>query len=428
MQPTDLRGILAYTTHFQGETFVLSLDSEVIAHENFRNLLLDISVLRSLDVYVVLVHGASWGLAELAERLGTTLSDQTGRGITDPETFDLCVLTAARLTQKVFSGLAEVHLRGAVTNAIVAHPSGIVDGVDQQRSGRVERVDILNLKTLLQSGMIPVIPPFGWDGEGQMFRVHADHTAVEVARAIGAAKVLFVGTHPGVREAGTLSAQFSVTEAEQFLKNHPVTEKDDVLEKMRLALKACRAGINRVHLIDGLRDEALLSELFSNEGVGTMVYANEYEAIRPARKKDVQAIRRLIAQSLEEQEVVDRSEAELINHIADFFVFEIDRNVVGCVALHLDDPEAQDGELACLIVSEAHSNQGIGRKLITYAESVARQRGLKRIFTLSTRAFNYFVQKGGYREAGPDILPPGRRDQYEAMGRNSRILIKETGR
>lgn len=424
MRPTDLRGILGYTTHFRGKIFVLSIDSRVIDHENFKNLLLDISVLRSLNVNLILVHGATTRMIALADRLGIALSDPEGQGVTDPATLEVSVLAGAQLSQKILEGLREADLAGAVSNALIAHPSGIVNGTDRAFTGRVERVESTTLHSLLESGIIPVFPPLGFDGEGHTFRVPADLAALEVARAVRASKLIFVGTSSGVRDAGNLQAQFSVAEAAKYVRDQSGANPDYVLRKMEIALKACQSGISRAHLIDGLKDEALLGELFSNEGVGTMVYANDYEAIRPALKKDIRAIRRLTQASVAEQELVPRTESDLARIVRDFFVFEIDGNVVGCVALHRDSSDPTQAELACLVVSEAHANQGIGRKLVAFVEKTAKESGVKQLFTLSTRAFNFFTQKGGFVEKNADLLLPDRKARYEKSGRNSRILAK----
>jgi amino-acid N-acetyltransferase len=157
-----------------------------------------------------------------------------------------------------------------------------------------------------------------------------------------------------------------------------------------------------------------------------MIYANEYQAVRRALKKDVRAIRNLIRESVEQEEIIKRTRQDLLSQIADYYVFQIDGNIVGCVALHVQ-PGGETAELACLSVSGAHENSGIGQKLMLFAEDAAKQRGIKKIFLLSTRAFNYFQQKGGYKEGSPNDLPIARREKYELSGRNSKVLIKTLG-
>jgi len=175
--------------------------------------------------------------------------------------------------------------------------------------------------------------------------------------------------------------------------------------------------------LDGNINEALLTEIFSNEGFGTMVYSDEYQQIRRIYKKDIRNIMTLIRQSVKNEELVRRTRAEILAHIEDYWILENDRTIVACVALHIY-PNEGTGEMACLYVSRNYENQGYGRKLMAYIESLARSKGLKRLVALSTQAFNYLQQKGGYTVAQPEDLPSERREKYEVSGRHSRILVK----
>ena len=424
MKVSDLRGILTYIPGFREKTFVIAIDGAVVADDNFPNILLDIAVLRSLSIRIVLVHGAAHQLEELSSKEKVKLSNADGTGTTDAETLKLALTAANRITHEVLEGLASSDLRAAYTNAIIAHPFGIVGGIDRLYTGRVEKVDTDFLNTLLEKGVIPVIAPLGFDGEGHTFRVNSDGVAMEVAEALKATKLIYITAHPTLAtKPGRRVRQFSVTEGEEFFKKHKADIPDYLVSKFDHSLRACRAGVSRVHIIDGRIDEALLNEIFSNEGVGTMIYANEYQAVRRAMKKDVRAIRNLIRESVQEEELVKRTRQEILSHISDFYVFQIDGNIVGCVALHIQ-PGGDKAELACLSVSNAHENIGIGQKLMLFAENAAREKGVKTIFLLSTRAFNYFQQKGNYKEGSPKDLPPARREKYEASKRNSKVLVK----
>jgi amino-acid N-acetyltransferase len=197
-----------------------------------------------------------------------------------------------------------------------------------------------------------------------------------------------------------------------------------MVSKARHAAAACAAGVQRVHIVNGRVDEALLAEVFSNEGIGTLIYANEYEQIRAAKKKDVQAIQQLTKKAVEAEELMRRSRAEIERNLSDYYIFEIDRNPVACVALHIYT-ERQQGELASLYVDPSHENQGIGRKLMRFVEDKAREMGLLELVALSTQAFTYFESKGGFVEGTPEDLTPARREKYDQSRRNSRILIKK---
>jgi amino-acid N-acetyltransferase len=423
MKVSDLRGILTYIPGFREKTFVIAMDGAIIADDNFPNVMLDLAVLRSLSIRLVLVHGTAFQLDQLSKESGIPISNADGTGITDAETLKLALTTANRITHEVLEGLASNDLRACYTNAIIAHPYGIVGGVDRLFTGRVERVDTEFLNQLLDKGVIPVIAPLGFDGDGRTFRVNSDGVALEVAEALKAAKLIFMTTSAGYGKEGHEISQMSVDEAEEYYKKHKSAIDEHLVSKFEHGIRACRNGVSRVHLIDGRVDEALLSEIFSNEGIGSMIYANEYQAVRRAMKKDVRAIRNLTRESVALEELVKRSRQDIISTLNDFYVFEIDNNIVGCVALHVQ-PDGETAELACLSVSSGHENMGIGQKLMLFAENAAREKGIKNIFLLSTRAFNYFQQKGGYKEGSPDNLPQARREKYDASGRNSKVLIK----
>ena len=424
MKPTDLRGILQYIPQFREKTFILAIDGAIVTDENFATLLLDVAVLWSLSIRVVLVHGASAQIKALAEEQKIQPSNLDGSGVTDAATLQLALTAANRLTHEILEGLSANDLRGASTNVIVAHPMGILQGVDHLFTGKVERVDVELLQSLLAQGVVPVIPPLGFDGDGKTYRVNSDGVAVAVAEALKAVKLIYLTTHDGVIYSGQLVRQILVSELQHLLQTNSAGFAPDLLSKAQHAVLACQAGIPRVHVINGRVDEGLLAEVFSNDGIGTLIYANEYQQVRPARKKDVRAIQLLTKQAVEAEELVRRTRALIEKNLGDYFIFEIDKNPVACVALHVY-PEQKKGELACLYVSPLHENRGIGRKLIQYVENKAREMNLTELLTLSTQAFTYFQSKAGFVEGAPDDLPPARREKYEQSGRNSKVLVKK---
>ena len=277
------------------------------------------------------------------------------------------------------------------------------------------------LQTLLSNGIVPVVPPLGLDGEGHTYRLNSDAVALELAKALGAVKLLYITTTDGLTVGGALARQLSVAELADALQRGTVDPGQ--VSKARHAVAACEAGIPRVHVINGGVDEGLLSEVFSNEGIGTLVYVNDYRQIRRARRSDVRAIEQLIKSSIEKDELAPRSRASIEKELGDYFIFEVDKNPIACVALHTY-PEENKGELACLYVRPSHENQGIGRTMVQFVESKARELGLGHLLALSTQAFNYFQAKGGFVEGTPDDLPPARRAKYDASGRRSKVLLK----
>jgi amino-acid N-acetyltransferase len=421
MRPTDLRGILQYVPQFRERTFVVAVDGAAVADENFGNILMDAAVLWSLRIRTVLVHGASVQIQALADERGTTPSDLEGSGVTDAATLDLALTGANRLSHEILEGLNAADLRAAVTNAVIAHPFGIVKGVDHLFTGRVERIDIELLQTLLANGIVPVVPPLGMDGEGRTFRVNSDSVALEIAKALSAVKLVYMTTTDGLQVDGAVARQIAVGELDAALQRGAVPPEQ--LSKARHAVAACQAGVQRVHVINGQVDDGLLAEVFSNEGIGTLVYANEYQQIRRARHGDVRAIEQLIRSSVLREELAPRTRAMIERELADYYIFEVDKNPIACVALHVY-PDEKTGELACLYVRPSHENQGIGRKMAQFVEQKARELGLEALLALSTQAFNYFQSKAGFVEGTPDELPRARRARYDASGRRSKVLVK----
>lgn len=427
MKLTDLRGILQYIPQFREKTFILGIDGGIITDENFANILLDVAVLRSLNIRVVLVHGASAQIQALAAERKLKPSNLDGAGITDAETLKLALTAANRLTHEILEGLSANDLRAASTNAIIAHPMGIIQGIDHLFTGKVERVDTELFQTLLSQGIVPVVPPLGFDGDGKTYRVNSDSVAVAIAEALKATKLIFITMHDGIVRSGSLIRQMLMADLDAILADHKTEILPEVVSKAIHAVAACRAGVQRVHIINGRVDEGLLAEVFSNEGIGTLIYANEYQQIRRAMKKDVRHILTLTKNSVASEELVKRTRPGIEKNLGDYYMFEIDKNPVACVALHTY-PDEGKGELACLYVSPSHENQGIGRKLIHFVEDKAREMGLNELLTLSTQAFTYFQSKGGFSEGTPDDLPPERREKYNQSGRNSKVLVKKLGK
>ncbi len=429
----DLREILRYVPQYRDRSFVIALDGAIVEDANFRNLLLDIALLGSLRIQVALVHGAGHQVLRLAEQTRQAFSNLDGTGITDAATLQLALTAANRVSHEILEGLSATDLRGACANAVVAHPAGILHGVDQQFTGRVERVDVPLLKTLLEHDIVPVIPPLGCDGEGNTYRLNSDAVAVEVAKALQAVKLIYLTTLPGIAirapgaaetSDGELLRQLTVAEAEAILKKHRQDLTGPALSKLTQAVRAAQGEVPRVHIIDGRVEEGLLAEVFSNEGIGTLVHANEYQAIRKAQRKDARSILALIKASMESDELLPRTLAEIESQVGDFFVFEVDRRPAACVALHSYKDQAK-AEMACVCVDAEFENQGIGGRLMQFVEAQARAAGARALFCLSTQAVNYFVQKGGFVPGTPDDLPSARKQRYQASGRRSQVLIKK---
>ena len=421
----DLRGILRYVPQFRQRVFVIAIDGALMHQPGFAGLLQDVAVLQSLNIEVVLIFGARAQVRYLAAKRGVTLSSDDGMGRTDAATLEVAVDAITRQTSALMADLTALEMPVAVSNALAVHPAGVMDGIDLEFTGRIERVDTETLQVLLKADIIPVLPPLGYDSRGTSLRLNSDAVAVEVAIALRAAKVIFVAEAGLTTPDGARLAQLSVADAREIYRRKDPRHDINLLSKLRYAALACEEGVPRVHIVDGSQDEALLSELFSNEGVGTMIHADDYQQIRPANPADIPALLSMMQQSMDDSALVPRTREEIQSRIQDFFVLDVDGNPIGSVAVHgYEEGGLHIAELACLFVRRSHKNRGHGQKLVAYAEEVARQRGCDVLVALSTQAFRFFEEKMGFQVTTPDALPGPRREKYDRSGRNSKVLRK----
>ncbi|HXP07953.1 MAG TPA: amino-acid N-acetyltransferase, partial [Acidobacteriaceae bacterium] len=360
----------------------------------------------------------------LARKQNVQPSNFDGTGVTDAVTLQLAIEAANQVMHEILGGLSANDLGAAATNAVITVPLGIIHGVDHLFTGKVERVDTTILEPLLTQNIVPVVSPIGFSTEGKAYRVNSDNVAVAVAMALKAVKLIYITPQNGLHYNGQLIRHMVVTELQKLLQPGGAGFTPKMVSKASNAVAACSAGVPRVHIVNGHEDEALLAEVFSHEGIGTLIYASEYEQIRPARKKDIREIQQLTKKAVEAEELVRRTRSEMEKNLSEYYIYEIDNNPVACVSLHVY-PGQQKGELGSLYVDPSVGHQGIGRKLMRFVEDKARELGLSELIALSTQAFTFFELKGGFVEGTLDDLPPARREKYNQSGRNSRVLIKK---
>jgi len=420
----DLRSILHYVPQFRGATFVVALDGAVIDSPDFSSILLDLAVLRSLTIRVVLVHGAAAQIEALGEKRGVVLSNADGTGITDEATLELSMDAISRLGSSLMQSLTTVRIRAASANAVHAHPAGILDGENAGFTGTIDRIDAEILRGFLDQDILPVVPPLAFDSGGRILRVNSDAVAREIALALGAQKIIFLSRDDPARHVDVNRRQMSCDEAGSFLDARRSGCPSGFVSKIEQARRAVRDGVPRVHLVGSERDDALLGELFSNEGIGLMIYADAYLKVRSAQRSDIDELRLMMHQAVEDQQILERTRGELLDTLDDFVVLEIDGNIVGCVAVHAyDDPAI--AELACLFVKRGHSGQGYGQTLVQAACDRARRLGFTSLFALSTQAAGY-LERAGFRRCDEiERLPPSRREKYEGNRRNAILLLNE---
>ncbi len=425
IKPTDLRGILKYVPRFQDHIFIIAIDGSVVAAENFPNILLDVAVLRSLGIKVVVVHGIGLQLRELSEIRKVPITDVAGAGVTVAATLDLSIRAAGRVTHLVLEELTQNGLKAALTNAVRSAPLGILRGVDRQFTGKVDRIDKDFLHHLISAQIVPVVNPIAFDRDGRPLRVNSDLLAAELAETMQASKIVYFSPLPGLEIDGKFRRQISMEALRKIAQEKPESINEPMRSKAIHAVKAIETGTPRVHLLDGGIYDGLLNEIFSNEGVGTLIHGNEYQQIRRATRRDVRAIHNLTRQAVKREELLYRTQQAVEKNIESFHVYEIDENIIACISLAFYPGHPESAEVGSLYVMPFYHHRGIGRKMVDFACKTAGERGARQVIALSTQAYTFFTSVCGFDDAEKDMLPEPRLKAYEESGRNSKVLVRK---
>ncbi|GAB6042089.1 amino-acid N-acetyltransferase [Endothiovibrio diazotrophicus] len=424
------RNSAPYINAHRGRTFVVVFGGEAVQDTDFAGFIHDVALLNSLGIRLVLVHGARPQIeARLRER-GTEIRYVNGLRVTDADAL-ACVKEAAGSVRVEIEALlsmgqantpmAGARLRVASGNFVTARPLGIREGVDYQHTGEVRRIDAAAIHQRLEQGAVVLLSPIGYSPTGEVFNLSADEVATAAAGALRADKLVCLVEGAGVvDERGQLARQLSPAAAEAILDGDEELP-DDVTHLLRAAIAACRAGVPRAHLVSRHTEGAMLLELFTRDGVGTLVTAERYESMRQATIDDVGGVLELIAPMEQEGILVRRSREQLELEIERFTVAERDGMIIACAALY-PHPEERIGELACVAVHPDYRAGGRGDTLLEQMERLARQQGLERLFVLTTRTAQWFEERG-FRKAELKELPPRRRELYNYK-RGSKVFIK----
>jgi amino-acid N-acetyltransferase len=409
---------------FRDHVFVIALDGSLVAHENFQNVLLDLAVLRSLNIKIVLVHGVGQQLNALAADREVEITNAHGEGQTDAQTLELATEVTALVSLSIMQGLTRNGLRCALSNGVRSKEIGIVKGEDHLYSGRIDKLDIALFDSLLKANTIPIITPIAFNREGTSLRINSDLLAAELAAQLDASKLIYMTTQDGLSLDGQPLTNLPVAELGNLLQNENSDISERLHSKAQHAVKAIEAGVPRAHILDGRLFGALLNEIFDKVGIGTMVYSNEYQSIRRAVKADAYSIYNITRNGVRSETLLDRSQTEIEATITDFLVYEIDGSIVGCLYLQAYD-SATVIEIGSVYVQPFYQNKGVGRHMVEYAEVDAKQRGAQRVIAMTTQATNFFTKLCGFQEGSAADLPESRKADYQANGRNSKILYKE---
>ncbi|HAN6053426.1 TPA: amino-acid N-acetyltransferase [Escherichia coli] len=430
------RHSVPYINTHRGKTFVIMLGGEAIEHENFSSIVNDIGLLHSLGIRLVVVYGARPQIdANLAAHHHEPLYHKNIR-VTDAKTLELVKQAAGTLqldiTARLSMSLNNTPLQGAHINVvsgnfIIAQPLGVDDGVDYCHSGRIRRIDEDAIHRQLDSGAIVLMGPVAVSVTGESFNLTSEEIATQLAIKLKAEKMIGFCSSQGVtNEDGDIVSELFPNEAQARVEAQE--EKGDynsgTVRFLRGAVKACRSGVRRCHLISYQEDGALLQELFSRDGIGTQIVMESAEQIRRATINDIGGILELI-RPLEQQGIlVRRSREQLEMEIDKFTIIQRDNTTIACAALY-PFPEEKIGEMACVAVHPDYRSSSRGEVLLERITAQAKQSGLSKLFVLTTRSIHWF-QERGFTPVDIDLLPESKKQLYNYQ-RKSKVLMADLG-
>lgn len=424
------RSVAPYFHTFRGKTFVLAFGGEIFAEGKFVELAHDINLLHSAGIRVVLVHGSRPQIEVQLKHRKARSRYAKGLRITDPVALE-CVKEAVGLLRVEIDallslGLPNSPMAGAVINTvsgnfITAQPLGVHDGIDFQYTGSVRKVDAQAISGCLDAGNIAIVSPVGYSPTGEVFNLAMEDVAVATAAALRAEKLIFFSDAPVEDKEGGLLPELTAQEAAELLgRAHRLTA--DTRLYLAHAVEAVRGGVQRAHVISRKVSGALLIELFTHEGSGTMITADKVVKLRSAAIDDAGGILKLIEPLEEDGTLVRRGRELLEREINRFSVIEHDGVIVGCAALY-PFMSARAAELACLAVRPDYRDEGYGERLLRHIELQARARKMKKLFVLTTRATHWFIERG-FAESSVAALPKEKKELYNYQ-RRSKVLAKQ---
>lgn len=423
-----------YINAHRGKTFVIMFDGEAVLHANFQHIIHDIALLHSLGIRLILVYGARPQINQNLKASGLTTPFHHHRRVTTRESLSAVMNASGSIRLQIEAllsmGLANSPMYGARIdvvsgNLVTAKPYGIRDGVDFQLSGEVRSIDTDAIQRHLLSQNIILLGPTGYSTTGEVFNLLAEEVATKTAISLKADKLIFLGRSAGLMdEHGQLIREVLPHQLEEHLLQYQDANSDIFLH-LHGAKTASLQGVHRVHLISYATDGAMLEELFTRDGSGTMITDAHYEEVRTANIQDVGGLINLLRPLEEEGILVYRSRERLENEIEQFAVIERDGTILACAALYpipTAEGELRSAEIACVAVHPSYRKSNRGSQILHYLEEKAKALGIEQLFILTTRTAHWFIEQG-FASASVDDLPNARQALYNYQ-RNSLVCIK----
>ncbi len=429
-----IREVFSYISRFKGQLFILKIEDSLLDNPAFPVLVRDIAQLHNVGIKILIVPGTRNSIDHKLRTYGLKPDFKNGIRLTSEEALPLVEQASLGAAQRILSHLTANGINGIQGNWVQARSLGVVDGVDYMRTGKIERIEKAIIEKLLHEGFIPILPPIGWNKLGHAYNISSTELATEFSRYISVGKLFFIGEEGGIKTEGL--ARGKLTKRLE-LSNHglisalDINQATEILELNRQlpfaqrdylenAIKACRAGVKRIHLLHGIGQGSILQEVFSSRGNGTMVYANDYLNLRTATIEDIPDMLGIMQNYVERGLLIARSQEDIEEKLDDYVVYAVDNAIHGCGALHAFEKSCF--EIAAIAVGANYKDAGIGEAVVNFLIEKAKKLKAKKLFLLTTQASDWFYSLG-FKDGSADDLPKSKRDKYN-NGRNSKVMIR----
>lgn len=431
------RAVAPYIHAHRGKTFVVAIAGELVAAGKLATFAQDLAILHAMGIKLVLVHGFRPQVEEQLKVKGHVSRFSHGMRITDTVALDCAQEAAGQMRYEIEAAfsqglpntpMAHAQIRVVSGNFITARPVGILDGVDFQHTGLVRRIDAAGIRKAVDFGALVMLSPFGFSPTGEAFNLSMEDVAASAADALQADKLIYVTEVKGIPldpsdPNSEIDTELALADAKKLLANLPnPVQPTDTAFYLQHAVKACEAGVERVHIVPFSVDGSVLMESFTHDGVGTMIVDEKLESLREATADDIGGILQLIEPFERNGTLVKRDRTEIERDIDHYTVIEHDGVIFGCAALY-PYPEARTAEMSALTVSPDVQGQGDGERILKRVEQRAKASGLDSIFVLTTQTMHWFIKRG-FVQVDPDWLPEARKRKYN-WDRRSQVLVKK---
>ncbi|HET7794080.1 MAG TPA: amino-acid N-acetyltransferase [Rhizobacter sp.] len=431
------RAVAPYIHAHRGKTFVVAIAGELVAAGKLATFAQDLAILHAMGIKLVLVHGFRPQVEEQLKAKGHSSRFSHGMRITDAIALDCAQEAAGQMRYEIEAAfsqglpntpMAHAQIRVVSGNFITARPVGILDGVDFQHTGLVRKIDAAGIRRAVDFGALVMLSPFGFSPTGEAFNLSMEDVAASAADALQADKLIYVTEVKGIPldpsdPNSEIDTELALADAKKLLANLPnPVQPTDTAFYLQHAVKACEAGVERVHIVPFSVDGSVLMESFTHDGVGTMIVDEKLESLREATADDIGGILQLIEPFERNGTLVKRDRTEIERDIDHYTVIEHDGVIFGCAALY-PYPEGRTAEMSALTVSPDVQGQGDGERILKRVEQRAKASGLDSIFVLTTQTMHWFLKRG-FAQVDPDWLPEARKRKYN-WDRRSQVLVKK---